>query len=65
MKRTLEEAIKSKGLETEIKNIIYHLIRNTIKSDGKSSTQSVLLFSELWKIFLKKKTMFLMFRLIH
>ncbi|XP_055591767.1 TBC1 domain family member 19-like isoform X2 [Uranotaenia lowii] len=36
MKHTLEEAIKANGLETEIRNIIFHLIRNTVKSDTKS-----------------------------
>lgn len=35
MKHTLEAAIKSNGLETEIRNVIYHLIRNSLKSEAK------------------------------
>lgn len=41
MKRTLEEAIKSSGLDIEIRNIIYHLIRNTPKGDIKPLSQTV------------------------
>lgn len=33
MRTTLEAAIKSTGLEIEIRNIIYHLIRSSIKPD--------------------------------
>lgn len=33
MKTTLETAIKANGLETEIRNIVYHQIRSTIKTE--------------------------------
>lgn len=41
MKRTLEEAIKSSGLQTEIRNIVYHLIRNAPKCEMRSLSQNV------------------------
>ncbi|XP_055639366.1 TBC1 domain family member 19 isoform X2 [Toxorhynchites rutilus septentrionalis] len=40
MKHTLEAAIKSNGLETEIRNVIYHLIRNSLKSEAKPTLPS-------------------------
>lgn len=33
IKRTLEEAIKSNGLDTEIRNIVYHLLRSSVKCE--------------------------------
>lgn len=41
MKRTLEQAIKSNGLETEIRNIVYHLLRASNKTDPKNPVQCV------------------------
>jgi hypothetical protein len=41
MKNTLEQAMKKHGLETEIRNIVFHLIRNSIKSEVKFSMQTV------------------------
>jgi hypothetical protein len=41
MKTTLEQAMKKHGLETEIRNIVFHLIRNSIKNDIKFSMQTV------------------------
>lgn len=40
LKNTLESAIKANGLETEIRNIIFHLIRSSIKTENKNSVQS-------------------------
>lgn len=40
MKHTLEAAIKANGLETEIRNVIYHLIRNSLKPEPKASVPS-------------------------
>uniref|UniRef100_A0A1Q3G5C7 Rab-GAP TBC domain-containing protein n=1 Tax=Culex tarsalis TaxID=7177 RepID=A0A1Q3G5C7_CULTA len=40
MKHTLEAAIKANGLETEIRNVIYHLIRNSLKPEPKASASS-------------------------
>ncbi|XP_050077496.1 TBC1 domain family member 19 [Anopheles maculipalpis] len=40
MKQTLESAIKANGLEIEIRNVIYHLIRNTVKSDTRPTPAS-------------------------
>jgi hypothetical protein len=40
MKSTLEAAIKSNGLEVEIRNIVFHLIRTTLKNDIKITTLS-------------------------
>ncbi|KAL7044718.1 hypothetical protein ACKWTF_002032 [Chironomus riparius] len=40
MKNTLELAMKKHGLETEIRNIVFHLIRTSIKSDVKFSMQA-------------------------
>ncbi|XP_013110989.1 TBC1 domain family member 19 isoform X1 [Stomoxys calcitrans] len=37
MCNTLEEAIKSAGLETEIRNIIFHLVRSKLKPEEKPS----------------------------
>lgn len=45
MKRTLEQAIKSNGLDTEIRNIVYHLLRNSNKIDTKPA-QCVSFFME-------------------
>lgn len=39
MKSTLEVAIKANGLETEIRNMVYHLVRSNGKSDPKSPIQ--------------------------
>lgn len=41
MKSTLEAAIKANGLETDIRNLIFHLIRSTIKHEIKSALQPV------------------------
>jgi hypothetical protein len=35
MKHTLELAMKRNGLETEIRNIVFHLIRTSIKNEVK------------------------------
>lgn len=40
MKQTLETAIKANGLEIEIRNVIYHLIRNSVKSDTRPTPAS-------------------------
>ncbi|EAT39615.1 AAEL008603-PA [Aedes aegypti] len=40
MKHTLEAAIKANGLETEIRNVIYHLIRNSLKAETKPTVPS-------------------------
>ncbi|XP_065072584.1 TBC1 domain family member 19 isoform X2 [Ochlerotatus camptorhynchus] len=40
MKHTLEAAIKANGLETEIRNVIYHLIRNSLKTESKPTVPS-------------------------
>ncbi|XP_055376064.1 TBC1 domain family member 19 [Condylostylus longicornis] len=40
MKNTLEEAIKSSGLEIEIRNLVYHLIRNSNKNETKTTIPS-------------------------
>lgn len=47
MKTTLEMAIKGNGLETEIRNIVFHLIRNTLKAEMKTTMLSVRLES-IW-----------------
>lgn len=39
MKSTLEVAIKANGLETEIRNMVYHLVRRNGKGDPKSPVQ--------------------------
>lgn len=44
MKRTLEQAIKANGLETEIRNITYHLLRASNKCDIKNPVQCVRIF---------------------
>ncbi|XP_014089062.1 TBC1 domain family member 19 isoform X1 [Bactrocera oleae] len=36
LRNTLEDAIKSTGLETEIRNIVFHLVRNTLGTEPKS-----------------------------
>lgn len=41
MKRTLEQAIKANGLDTEIRNIVFHLLRSVNKSDDKNPMQCV------------------------
>lgn len=41
MKHTLELAMKRNGLETEIRNIVFHLIRNSIKNEAKLPMQTV------------------------
>lgn len=41
MKRTMEQAIKANGLETEIRNIVYHLLRASNKTDTKNPVQCV------------------------
>lgn len=41
MKRTLEQAIKTNGLETEIRNIVYHLLRASNKCDNKNPVTCV------------------------
>lgn len=40
MKHTLEQAMKEKGLETEIRNIVFHLMRNSIRNEHKLVSQS-------------------------
>lgn len=41
MKRTLEQAIKANGLETEIRNMVFHLLRASNKTDTKNPVQCV------------------------
>lgn len=41
IKNTLESVMRDKGIETEIRNIVFHLVRNSIKSEIKASLQSV------------------------
>lgn len=41
LKRTLEQAIRVNGLETEIRNIVYHVLRASNKYENKLSTQCV------------------------
>lgn len=42
MKQTLEQAMKKHGIETEIRNIVFHLIRSSIRpSEVKLSMQTV------------------------
>lgn len=41
MKHTLEQAMKRNGLETEIRNIVFHLIRTSIKNEVKLTMQTV------------------------
>lgn len=41
MKYTLEQAMKEKGLETEIRNIVFHLMRNSIRNEHKLVSQNV------------------------
>lgn len=36
MKRTLEHAIKANGLETEIRNMVFYLLRTLTKTDPKT-----------------------------
>ncbi|CAO1340765.1 unnamed protein product [Diamesa hyperborea] len=40
MKHTLEHAMKKNGLETEIRNIVFHLIRTSIKNEVKTTMLS-------------------------
>ncbi|XP_037926548.1 TBC1 domain family member 19 isoform X2 [Hermetia illucens] len=39
MRTTLEDAIRATGLEIEIRNILFHLIRSSVKSELKASIQ--------------------------
>ena len=41
MKHTLELAMKRNGLETEIRNIVFNLIRTSIKNEVKLSMLTV------------------------
>lgn len=41
MKRTLEQAIKTNGLETDIRNIVFQLLRASNKCDTKNPVQCV------------------------
>lgn len=41
MKHTLEQAMKRNGLETEIRNIVFHLIRTSIKNEVKLTMLTV------------------------
>lgn len=45
MKYTLEVAIRSNGLETEIRDIVFHLIRNSVKTELKNTMVSVRTFT--------------------
>lgn len=49
MKHTLELAMKRNGLETEIRNIVFHLIRTSIKNEVKLSMQTVSCFGVVEK----------------
>lgn len=37
LRNTLEDAIKTTGLDTELRNIIYHLVRTSVKNDNSST----------------------------
>lgn len=37
LRNSLEDAIKNAGLDTEFRNIIYHLVRTSTKNDSSSS----------------------------
>lgn len=37
LRNSLEDTIKATGLDTELRNIVYHLVRNSAKSDTSSS----------------------------
>lgn len=41
MINTLEDAIKNNGIETDIRNIVFHLVRNKFKPEEKPSQTSV------------------------
>lgn len=41
IKKTLESVIKTSGLETDIRNIVYHLVRNNGKVEQKPGAQAV------------------------
>lgn len=41
MKASLEIAIRRHGLETDVRNIIYHMIRSTVKTEVKNLVQAV------------------------
>lgn len=41
MKRTLEAAMQANGMETQIRNIIYHLVRSNGKVELKPGAQTV------------------------
>lgn len=42
MCNTLEEAIKNAGIETDIRNIIFHLVRSKLKPEEKGSQTSIM-----------------------
>lgn len=46
MCNTLEEAIKNAGLETEIRNIIFHLVRSKLKPEEKPSQINIVNIQE-------------------
>lgn len=46
MCNTLEEAIKNAGLETEIRNIIFHLVRSKLKPEEKPSQINIVSVEE-------------------
>lgn len=50
LRNSLEDAIKSTGLDTELRNIIFHLVRTTIKNDH-PSTNFVSFFLFILRIF--------------
>lgn len=37
LRNSLEDAIKTTGLDTELRNIVYHLVRTSIKNDSSST----------------------------
>lgn len=50
MKHTLEQAMKRNGLETEIRNIVFHLIRTSIKNEVKLTMLTVSLIVQRFHV---------------
>ena len=52
MVNTLEDAIKNAGIETELRNIVFHMVRNKCKPEEKPSQISVVSGTNLKKTLL-------------
>lgn len=46
MRNTLEDAIKSTGLETEIRNVVFHLVRNTLSTEQQKTQEKLSLSAD-------------------